>query len=105
MSGSTHEPWGCMEQISWSELVVEYFDQACHGVFEDERMLIANATVKKMGLQGLFIEDFKDKLMGLRMWGGVLRGGRVGPKISSVNILISNQGCPMNNIIPLPERP
>ena len=29
----------------------------------------------------------------------------VGPKISSVNILILNQGCPMNNIIPLPESP
>ena len=28
---------------------------------------------------------------------------RVGPKISSVNILILNQGGPMNNIIPLPE--
>ena len=27
----------------------------------------------------------------------------VGPKISSVNILILNQGCPINNIIPLPE--
>ena len=27
---------------------------------------------------------------------------RVGPKISSVNILILNQGGPMNNIIPLP---
>ena len=27
-SGSTHEPWGCMEQISWSEQVVKYFDQA-----------------------------------------------------------------------------
>ena len=30
---------------------------------------------------------------------------RVGPKISSVNILILNQGGPMNNIIPLPEGP
>ena len=59
-----------MEQISWSEQVVEYFDQACLGVFENERMLIANATVKKMGLQGLFIEDFEDKPMGLRLWGG-----------------------------------
>ena len=77
-----------MEQISWSEQVVEYFDQACLGVFENERMLIANATVKKMGLQGLFIEDFEDKPMGLRLWGGVLSvcgggggGERVGPKI------------------------
>ena len=25
------------------------------------------------------------------------------PNISSVDILIFNQGCPMNNIIPLPE--
>ena len=48
-----------MEQISWSEQVVEYFNQACLGVFEKERMLIANAIVKKMGLQGLFIEDLK----------------------------------------------
>ena len=75
-----------MEQISWSEQVVEYFDQACLGVFENERMLIANATVKKMGLQGLFIEDFEDKPMGLRLWGCVLSvggggGERVGPKI------------------------
>ena len=55
-------------------------------------MLIANATVKKMGLQGLFIEDFKDKPMRLRVWGCVLRGGkRLGPKISSVNILILNK--------------
>ena len=30
---------------------------------------------------------------------------RVGPKISSVNILILNQGGPMNSIIPLPEGP
>ena len=30
---------------------------------------------------------------------------REGPKISSVNILILNQGVPMNNIIPLPEGP
>ena len=30
-------------------------------------MLIANAAVKKMGLQGLYIEDFEDKLMGLRL--------------------------------------
>ena len=29
----------------------------------------------------------------------------VGPKISSVNILILNQGGPMKNIIPLPEGP
>ena len=28
-----------------------------------------------------------------------------GPKISSVNIVILNQGCPMNNNIPLPESP
>ena len=28
-----------------------------------------------------------------------------GTKMSSVNILILNQGCPMNNIIPLPESP
>ena len=49
-----------MEQISWSEQVVEYFDQAYLGVFENKRMLIANATVKKMGLQRLFIEDFED---------------------------------------------
>ena len=73
-----------MEQISWSEQVAEYFDQACLGVFQNERMLIANATVKKMGLQGLFIEDFEDKPMGLRLWGCVLSGGggeRVGPKI------------------------
>ena len=30
---------------------------------------------------------------------------QVGPKISSVNTLILNQGGPMNNIIPLPEGP
>ena len=30
-------------------------------------MLIANATVRKIGLQGLFIEDFEDKPMGLRL--------------------------------------
>ena len=30
---------------------------------------------------------------------------RVGPNISSVNILILTQGCPMNNIIPLQETP
>ena len=30
---------------------------------------------------------------------------RVGPKISSVNILILNQRGPINNIIPLPEGP
>ena len=30
---------------------------------------------------------------------------RFGMKISSVNILILNQGCPMNNLIPLPEDP
>ena len=59
-----------------------------------------------MGLQGLFIEDFEDKLMGLRLW-EVFQAGekRVGCKISSVNIFILNQGCPMNNIIPLPESP
>ena len=56
---------GCMEQISWSEQVIEYFDQACLGVFENERMLIANATVKKMGLQGLFIRDFEDNILPL----------------------------------------
>ena len=38
-------------------------------------MLIANAIVKKMGLQGLFIEDFEDKPMGLRLWVCVLSGG------------------------------
>ena len=30
---------------------------------------------------------------------------RLGTKISSVNILILNQGGPMNNVIPLPEDP
>ena len=54
-----------MEQISLSEQVVEYFDQACLGVFENKRMLIANATVTKMGLQGLFIEDFEDNIIPL----------------------------------------
>ena len=60
-----------------------------------------------MGLQGLFIEDFEDKRMGFRLWRCVLSGGkkRVGPKIWSVNMLILNQGCPMNNIIPIPESP
>ena len=57
--------WGCMEQISWSEQVVEYFDQACLGVFENERMMIANATVEKMGLQGLFIEYFENNIIPL----------------------------------------
>ena len=28
---------------------------------------------------------------------------QVGPKLSSANILITNQGSPINNIIPLPE--
>ena len=56
---------GCMEQISWSEQVVHYFDQACLGVFENSRMLIAKATLKKMGLQGLFIEDFEDNIIPL----------------------------------------
>ena len=41
-------------------------------------MLIANAVVKKMGLQGLFIEDFEDKLMGLRLWGVFQAGGKKG---------------------------
>ena len=41
----------------------------CLGDFENERMLIENATVKRMGLQGLFIEDFEDKPIGLRLWG------------------------------------
>ena len=49
-----------MEQISWSEQVIEYFDQAYLEVFENKRMLIANTTVKKISLQGLFIEDFED---------------------------------------------
>ena len=53
---------GCMEQISWSEQVVEYFDQTRLGVFENMRMLIANATLKKMGL---FIEDFEDNIITL----------------------------------------
>ena len=52
---------GCMQQTLWSEQVCQYFDQACLGVYENERMLIANATVKKMGLQGLFIEEYEDK--------------------------------------------
>ena len=34
-----------------------------------------------------------------------LKMGRVGPKLSSVNILILNKGTPMKNIIPLPENP
>ena len=66
-SESTHEPWGgCMEQISWSEQVVEYFDQEYLGVFENEKMLIANAAMQKMGLQGLFIEDFEDNIIPLQ---------------------------------------
>ena len=70
-------------------------------------MLIANATMKKMGLQGLFIEDFEDKPMGFRQRRCVLsrEGKSMGPKISSVYILILNQGCPLNNIIPLTESP
>ena len=64
-----------MEQISWSQQVDKNSYQACLGVFENERMLIANAIVKKMGLQGLFIEDFEDKPMGLRLWVCVLSGG------------------------------
>ena len=51
-----------MKQISWSEQVVEYFDQAYLRVFENERTLIANPILKIMGLQGLFIEDFKDNI-------------------------------------------
>ena len=35
------------------------------GVFENERMLIAKAAVKKMGLQGLFIEYFEDNIIPL----------------------------------------
>ena len=69
---------GCIEQILSSEQVVEYFDQVCLGSFENKRMLIAYATVKKMGLQGLFIEDFEDKPMGLRLWGCVLSWGKKG---------------------------
>ena len=41
-------------------------------------MLIANTTVKKMGLQGLFIEDFEDKPMGLRLGGWCLKWGKKG---------------------------
>ena len=41
-------------------------------------MLIANAILKKMGLQGLFIEDFEDKPMGLRLWVCVLSGRKKG---------------------------
>ena len=37
-------------------------------------MLIENTTVKKMDLQGLFIEDVEDKPMGLRLWVCVLSG-------------------------------
>ena len=55
-----------MEQISWSEQVVEYFDQAYLGVFENERMLIANPAMQKMGLQGLFIEEFEDNIIPLQ---------------------------------------
>ena len=49
--------------------------------------------MKKIGMQGLFIEDFEDKLMGLRLRGVCFKQGkkRVGPKISSVNILILNK--------------
>ena len=39
-------------------------------------MLIANTTVKKIGLQGLFIDDFEDKPMGLRL--GVFKVGKKG---------------------------
>ena len=92
-----------MEQNPWSEQAIEYFDQACLGVFKNERMLIANATMKKMGLQGVFIEDFEDKPIGLRLLWCVLISGRAWPKISSVDILTLYQGFPMNNIIPLPE--
>ena len=37
-------------------------------------MLIANATVRKIGLQGLFIEDFEDKPMGCVL-SGEKKGG------------------------------
>ena len=67
---------GCMEQISWSEQAVEYFNQANLVALKNERMLIANATLTKMGLQGLFIKDFEDKRMGLRLWGCVLSWGK-----------------------------
>ena len=60
-----------MKQISWSEQVVEYSIRRL-GVFKNERMLIVNTTMKKMGLQELFIED---KPMGLRLWGCVFSGG------------------------------
>ena len=76
-SGSTHEPLGCMEQISWSEQV-QYFYQAFFGVFENDRMLIAKAIVKKMGLQGLFSEDFEDKPMGSDCWGGCFKWEKKG---------------------------
>ena len=58
-SGLTHEPWGCTEQVSWSEQVVEYLIQACLGVFENERMLIANAAKKKMVCRGYLLKTLK----------------------------------------------
>ena len=75
-------------------------------------MLIANATVKKMGLQGLYIEDFERQTDGADCW-DVFEVGekRVGPKISSVNILIINQGCyttprePLRGCMVTPESP
>ena len=53
---------GGMEHISWSE---HGSIRRVFGVFENERMLIAKAAVKKMGLQGLFIEYFEDNIIPL----------------------------------------
>ena len=50
MSGSSQGE--CMEQISWSEQVVEYFNQAYLGVFENKRMILYNSQRALKGEHG-----------------------------------------------------
>ena len=65
-SGSTHEPWGCMEQISWSEQAIEYFDQACLSLREQEDVDCKRCR-EENGSAGAIFEDFEDQPMGLRL--------------------------------------
>ena len=54
---------GCIDNISWNEQVIGYFDQARRGVHENKRVFVANAVVKKMGQHGLNLEDSVDNSM------------------------------------------
>ena len=69
-------------------------------------MLIANATVKKWVCRGYLLKTLKTNRWA-QTAGVCFKWGEKGwdPEISSVNIFILNQGCPMNNIIPIPESP